>query len=248
MNSPRPIQWDHFGHGEPSRHGSKDLYQLTLEGSFKPWFRRYGSRRQLGTTAYERCKRVFDLVATIALLPVVFPLILICGILVKWDSPGPMFFFQERTGKGGSRFRLIKLRTMVTNAEEVKKRVAHLNELSYPDFKITNDPRITKFGHFLRCSSLDELPQFINVLKGEMSLVGPRPTSFTADTYRLWQTARLEAMPGITGLGQISGRSELDFDERLRLDIAYIQNRCLSLDIKILLRTFWVVLSGRGAR
>jgi lipopolysaccharide/colanic/teichoic acid biosynthesis glycosyltransferase len=136
---------------------------------------------------------------------------------------------------------------MVRNSEELKAQYMHLNELTFPDFKISNDPRVTRVGRFLRKTSLDELPQIFNVLKGDMSLVGPRPTSFAASTYSLWHTARLDAKPGITGLWQVSGRSELDFDDRLRLDIAYLRNRSLWLDLRILLRTIGCVVSTRGA-
>jgi lipopolysaccharide/colanic/teichoic acid biosynthesis glycosyltransferase len=136
---------------------------------------------------------------------------------------------------------------MVTNAEELKVTYAHLNELTWPDFKITDDPRVTSIGRFLRKTSLDELPQIINVIKGDMSLVGPRPTSFDASTYALWHTERLEVLPGITGLWQVNGRSNLDFDERLRLDVAYIENRSLWLDIQILFRTVTAVFSQNGA-
>jgi lipopolysaccharide/colanic/teichoic acid biosynthesis glycosyltransferase len=142
---------------------------------------------------------------------------------------------------------MYKLRTMVENAEELKAMYAHLNELSFPDFKISNDPRITRVGRLLRKMSLDELPQLYNVLCGDMSLVGPRPTSFSSSTYSLWHTARLEVQPGVTGLWQVSGRNELDFDERLRLDIAYVRNQSLWLDVLILFRTIGCVLSGRGA-
>jgi lipopolysaccharide/colanic/teichoic acid biosynthesis glycosyltransferase len=142
---------------------------------------------------------------------------------------------------------MYKFATMVKNAEELKTQYAHLNELTWPDFKITDDPRVTPIGCILRKTSLDELPQFINVLKGDMSLVGPRPTSFDASTYDLWHTERLEVLPGITGLWQINGRSNLDFNERLRLDIEYIENRSLWLDTQILLRTVTAVFSQRGA-
>jgi lipopolysaccharide/colanic/teichoic acid biosynthesis glycosyltransferase len=171
----------------------------------------------------------------------------LCALAVWLDSPGPAFFSQLRTGKGGRRFKMYKIRTMLQNAEELKAKYAHLNELSYPDFKIRHDPRVTTVGRFLRRTSLDELPQIFNVLRGDLSLVGPRPTSFGAETYSLWHTARLEVLPGITGLWQVSGRNELDFDERLRLDIAYIRNRSFWLDLQILLRTAGCVLSGRGA-
>jgi lipopolysaccharide/colanic/teichoic acid biosynthesis glycosyltransferase len=136
---------------------------------------------------------------------------------------------------------------MLTNAEELKLAYAHLNELTWPDFKITNDPRVTRVGKILRKTSLDELPQVLNVLKGDMSLVGPRPTSFAPDTYRLWHTERLEVVPGITGLWQVHGRSNLDFDDRLKLDIAYIERQSLWMDIQILVRTIGQVFVGDGA-
>jgi lipopolysaccharide/colanic/teichoic acid biosynthesis glycosyltransferase len=180
-------------------------------------------------------------------LPLVLLLITLCALAVWLDSPGPLFFYQQRTGIGGRRFKMWKLRTMVVNAEELKVTLAHLNELTYPDFKITNDPRVTRVGRILRRTSLDELPQLLNVLTGDMSLVGPRPTSFSANTYCLWHTARLELKPGITGLWQISGRADVDFDERLRLDIAYLRNRSLLLDVQILCRTVGAVISSRGA-
>ena len=129
----------------------------------------------------------------------------------------------------------------------MKEKYAHLNELQWPDFKITNDPRITKIGRVLRKTSLDELPQLINVLKGDMSLVGPRPTSFGAETYKLWHTERLDVTPGLTGLWQIIGRASMEFDDRLRLDIAYIERRSLWMDINILFFTVFAVFKGRGA-
>jgi lipopolysaccharide/colanic/teichoic acid biosynthesis glycosyltransferase len=180
-------------------------------------------------------------------LPIFLPVVAVCAVLIWLNDPGPIFFRQKRTGKGGRRFTMYKFRTMVTNAEELKLTYAHLNELSWPDFKITDDPRVTSIGRFLRKTSLDELPQIINVFKGDMSLVGPRPTSFDASTYALWHTERLEVLPGITGLWQVSGRSNLDFDDRLRLDVAYIENQSLWLDIKILVRTVTAVFSQNGA-
>ncbi|RME90543.1 MAG: sugar transferase [Anaerolineae bacterium] len=152
-----------------------------------------------------------------------------------------------RTGKGGRRFPMYKFRTMVPNAEELKAKYAHLNELQWPDFKITNDPRVTRVGRFLRKTSLDELPQLINILRGEMSLVGPRPTSFGPETYKLWHTERLDVLPGLTGLWQVCGRAQLEFDERLRLDIAYMERASLWLDINILCRTVLAVFEQRGA-
>lgn len=194
-------------------------------------------------------KRLFDLFVTIVSMPVWLLLIGLCMLLIVIEAPGESpLFVQLRTGKGGRRFKMYKLRSMLPNAEELKKKYAHLNELEWPDFKITSDPRITRIGRFLRKTSLDELPQLFNVLKNEMSLVGPRPTSFSADTYQLWQTERLDVLPGITGLWQLYGRGDTEFTERLRLDIAYIEQRCFSLDIQILLRTVTAVLERRGAK
>jgi len=213
----------------------------------KPWYERAGENRLLGEVAYQRAKRFLDITVCLLSMPFMLLILAICCIAVWLDSDGPIFFFQPRTGKGGRTFKMYKLRTMVKNAAELKEKYMHLNELTPPDFKITNDPRITRVGRILRKTSLDEIPQLFNVLRGDMSLVGPRPTSFSAKTYSLWHTARLEIKPGVTGLWQISGRHELDFDDRLRLDIAYIRNQSLLLDIQILFRTVGAVFSGRGA-
>jgi lipopolysaccharide/colanic/teichoic acid biosynthesis glycosyltransferase len=192
-------------------------------------------------------KRAFDLAVCLLLVPVVLPLLLLCALAVFIDSPtGPVHIAQTRTGKDGTRFRMLKFRTMVPNAEALKPALAHLNERPWPDFKITNDPRITRVGHFLRQTSLDELPQLINVMKGEMSLVGPRPTSFEPSTYSFWHTYRLEVTPGITGLWQVEGRNKTNFDERLRLDIEYIRRRSFLLDLKILLKTVPSVFRRSG--
>jgi len=196
---------------------------------------------------YQLAKRVFDVTLSLLALPLLLPLMMFVALLIWLDNPGPVFFMQPRTGKGGRRFKMYKFRTMVTNAEELKQKYAHLNELTWPDFKITDDPRVTRVGRILRKTSLDELPQIFNVLKGNMSLVGPRPTSFDVSTYSLWHTERLEILPGITGLWQVSGRSDLDFDERLRLDIEYIERQSLWLDIVILFRTVTAVFTQRGA-
>lgn len=212
-----------------------------VEPQANRWYDREQPWNGLG---YVRLKRLLELIIALASLPFVIPVLAVCWLAIRLDSPGPAFFTQERTGKGGHRFRLYKLRTMVADAEVLKQDLQGLNRLSYPDFKIPNDPRVTRVGRFLRRTSLDELPQIFNVIRGDMSLVGPRPTSFKVETYSLWHTARLRVEPGLTGLWQVSGRSALEFDERLRLDIAYVRNRCLSLDFEILLRTFRAVLDG----
>jgi lipopolysaccharide/colanic/teichoic acid biosynthesis glycosyltransferase len=188
-----------------------------------------------------------DIAICVALIPWLLPVMLLCAVAVWIDDPGPVLFPQWRTGRGGKRFRMWKFRTMRTNAEELKRQLAHLNELTWPDFKISNDPRITRVGKVLRKTSLDELPQLFNVLWGDMSLVGPRPTSFDVTTYQLWHTERLEVTPGITGLWQISGRSDIDFDDRLRLDVEYIEHQSLRLDLWILIRTASAVLRSSGA-
>lgn len=191
-------------------------------------------------------KRLFDLTVCTLALPIVVPVLVLCALAVRLDSPGPIVFRQWRTGKDGRRFPMFKFRTMVENAEELKAELAHLNVLPPPDFKIPDDPRITRVGRFLRATSLDELPQLFNVVRGEMSLVGPRPTSFSSDTYAVWHGRRLEAVPGITGLWQVAGRNETTFDERLRLDIAYIDHQSLLFDVRILLQTVFAVFSRSG--
>ena len=199
------------------------------------------------THRYLVSKRVIDVVVCLVLLTVVVPAIAACALAIALDSAGPIFFTQQRTGRDGRRFRMLKLRTMVADAEERKAALAHLNVLPPPDFKIPDDPRITRVGRFLRATSLDELPQLFNVLRGDMSLVGPRPTSFSADSYDLWHTHRLDVVPGITGLWQIEGRNVTTFDERLRLDVQYIRRRSLWFDLQLLARTVLVVLRRSGA-
>jgi lipopolysaccharide/colanic/teichoic acid biosynthesis glycosyltransferase len=197
--------------------------------------------------AYFVVKRGLDLLLVLLALPLLIPVFMLCALLIKLEDPrGPVFFIQQRTGKGGQRFAMFKFRTMVHNAEELKSKLAHLNGLQWPDFKIPKDPRVTRVGRFLRKTSLDELPQLINVLKGQMSLVGPRPTSFSPDTYDLWQTERLDVLPGITGLWQLFGRGAMEFTDRVFLDILYIERRCLWLDLQILWRTLLVVIFPRG--
>lgn len=218
--------------------------------SAEEWIGRFDpQRRALTGNSYLVSKRIMDVTLVLLSLPFWLPLLAVIALVIRITSPGaPVIFKQLRTGKGGSRFDMYKFRTMIPNAEELKSKYAHLNELQWPDFKITDDPRITRIGRFLRKTSLDELPQMINVLRGEMSLVGPRPTSFGPETYKLWHTHRLDVTPGITGLWQVFGRAKLEFDDRLRLDIAYIERASLRLDIHILLMTVLAVFQQRGAR
>lgn len=200
------------------------------------------------TPAQQRRKRALDLLlCMLAGLPALLAVAL-SALAVQLESPGPALFCQRRTGRNGKTFRMWKLRTMVTNAEALKEQLRHLNELAWPDFKITNDPRITRVGAFLRRSSLDELPQIWNILRGEMSWIGPRPTDFGPECYQPWHMERLDVRPGLTGLWQVLARAQCDFDARLRLDLAYVRGYSLALDLRILWATIGVVLSGKGAK
>lgn len=228
---------------------SLSVLQTTKPTTKLLWWQKIdASKSSLSKQQYLRAKRLLDLTLIVLSVPFLIVVGLLCALLIKLESPnGPILFLQQRTGKDGERFSIYKFRTMVPNAEELKAQLAHKNELEYPDFKVTNDPRITRIGKFLRKSSLDELPQLINVLRGEMSLVGPRPTSFKPETYALWHTERLDVEPGLTGLWQILGRGNMEFDDRVKLDIAYIHNRCLTFDILILFHTVWAVSKQKGA-
>ena len=199
------------------------------------------------TRRYLAGKRALDLVVCTLLLVIAIPVIAVCALAIRLDTSGPVVIAQLRTGRDGRRFRMLKLRTMLANAEELKPQFAHLSVVPPPDFKIPNDPRITRVGRFLRATSLDELPQLFNVLRGDMSLVGPRPTSFEPSRYELWHTQRLDVRPGLTGLWQIEGRNVTTFDERLRLDVQYIRRRSLAFDVILLARTVVVVLRRSGA-
>ena len=199
------------------------------------------------TRRYLAGKRALDLVVCTLLLVIAIPVIAVCALAIRLDTSGPVVIAQLRTGRDGRRFRMLKLRTMLANAEELKPQFAHLSVVPPPDFKIPNDPRITRVGRFLRATSLDELPQLFNVLRGDMSLVGPRPTSFEASRYELWHTQRLDVRPGLTGLWQVEGRNVTTFDERLRLDVQYIRRRSLAFDVILLARTVVVVLRRSGA-
>ena len=225
-----------------------DLTTATRPRMAAPWYLEIDPQRRLiRGKAYRRLKRAMDILLCLLIMPLALPLMGVIALLIYTDAPGPILFRQLRTGKGGRRFRMYKFRTMVPNAEELKLTYAHMNELTWPDFKITNDPRITRIGRILRKTSLDELPQLFNIIKGDMSIVGPRPTSFSSETYRLWHTERLEVLPGLTGLWQVNGRSNLDFDERLKLDIAYIERQGIWMDVQIIFRTAAEVFIGEGA-
>ncbi|MBL4608046.1 MAG: sugar transferase [Pseudomonadales bacterium] len=198
---------------------------------------------------HSRTKRIIDIFITMIGLIILFPLMIVIALAVKLTSPGPIFFTQERTGYMGRRFSMYKFRTMVDNADDIKANLSHLSHHAKesPDFKIKNDPRITTVGLFLRKYSLDELPQIYNVVEGDMSLVGPRPTSFCVKTYEPHHMPRLASRPGLTCIWQISGRSNIDFNGRVDLDRRYIENQGPLQDLIILIKTPLAVLKADGA-
>jgi exopolysaccharide biosynthesis polyprenyl glycosylphosphotransferase len=195
-------------------------------------------------------KRAIDLVASGLGLLALTPVLAAVAIAIRLDTPGPIFFRQRRHGRGGSEFEIVKFRTMVADAEAQRMAMAHMNEMegAGPLFKMANDPRVTRVGAFLRKTSLDELPQLWNVLRGEMSLVGPRPfVVHESEQITGWAGRRLDTTPGITGLWQVLGRNDIAFDEMVKLDYVYVTNWSLWWDIKILLRTIPTVLGRKGA-
>jgi exopolysaccharide biosynthesis polyprenyl glycosylphosphotransferase len=194
-------------------------------------------------------KRAFDLTVAGAALVLSGPLLLLSAAAIRAEDGGPALFIQKRMGKDGRLFSMFKLRTMVVEAESLLPSLVDVGTLGEPVFKLENDPRVTRVGRFLRRSSLDELPQLLNVLRGEMSLVGPRPEEEgLVRRYDVWERRRLKAAPGITGLQQVQCRGSRSLKERVRWDILYLRKRSLLLDLWILLKTCWVVVSGKGAR
>lgn len=193
-----------------------------------------------------KVKTFIDIVLSSVVMLILSPVLLIIALMIKMDG-GPVFFFQERVGLNGRRFACIKFRTMVVNAESIKASLLSMNEQQGPVFKIKNDPRVTKIGRFLRKTSLDELPQFINVIQGHMSIVGPRPPiPSEVKQYERWQNRRLSMKPGITCIWQVSGRNNIPFDQWMKMDMQYIDTWSLKLDFIILLKTVKVVISGDG--
>jgi len=194
-------------------------------------------------------KRLFDIFGGIVGTLITVVLTIFVGIAIKIDSPGPIFFSQTRIGKNGRRFKIYKFRSMYVDAEERKKELEAQNEMTGLMFKMKDDPRITRVGAFIRKTSIDEFPQFINILKGDMSLVGTRPpTEKEFEQYNEYYRRRISMTPGLTGMWQVSGRSDIeDFDEIVKLDLKYIDNWSLGLDLKILFKTISVVLKGSGA-
>ena len=195
-------------------------------------------------------KRLCDIVLSAIGLLCLSPLLLIVALWIKIDSRGPIFYRQIRVGRHNKDFRIYKFRSMCPNAEAKLDDLLDQNEMDGPVFKIKEDPRITRVGKFIRKTSIDELPQFYNVVKGDMSLVGTRPpTEDEFEKYNQYYRRRISMTPGLTGMWQVSGRSEIEnFDDVVKYDLQYIDNWSLHLDIKILIKTIWVVFAGKGSK
>lgn len=224
-------------HGLPS-----PLAHLLRNGA--PYFMRTRAKR----VTYEVCKRMLDIVAALVLLVLTLPLCMAVAILIKATSPGPTFFRHKRLGRGGKEFWCLKFRTMVVDAEEQLRRCPRLREQFEANYKIKNDPRVTPVGRFLRRTSIDELPQLLQVLTGQMSLIGPRPIVLPElERYGIHQQKLLSVRPGLSGLWQASGRSNITYERRVQIDVQYIDYRGLRLDLMLILLTAASVLAKRGS-
>lgn len=197
---------------------------------------------------YEKIKRFFDICLSAAALVVLSPLLLVIAILIYLEDKGPVIYSQTRIGKDGQAFKLYKFRSMCVDADEKLKDLQKLNERDGPVFKIRDDPRVTKIGKFIRKTCIDELPQLVNIIKGDMSIVGPRPPlPNEVEQYNSYQKQRLLVVPGLTCYWQIQKGEETTFDEWVELDLKYIKERSILLDFRLILLTFKVILSGKGA-
>ena len=208
----------------------------------------FESESTRGFSFYEAIKRLIDIICSFVGILVLSPLFIIIAIIIKFTSKGPVFFSQKRVGKYGREFDMYKFRSMVVNAEELKEKLAAQNEMSGPMFKMKDDPRVTKVGKFIRKTSLDELPQLWNVLKGDMSLVGPRPSlPKEVAQFEDWMYKRLEVKPGLTCYWQVSGRNNIDFEDWMKLDIRYVEEKNLWIDIKLICKTVFVLFGDKNA-
>jgi lipopolysaccharide/colanic/teichoic acid biosynthesis glycosyltransferase/GGDEF domain-containing protein len=217
------------------------------------WVNRLPQQSASSRLIYNYMKHGFDILAILIIFPFLLPIVFVIMLLIKLEDGGAIFYSQNRTGLGGRKFKMYKFRSMIENADQRLEQLGvHVNErnetVNEKGEKLLQDPRITRIGHILRKTSLDELPQLFNVFRGDMSLVGPRPTSFGVDKYQLYHTHRLSVKPGITGLWQIHDRGDTDFDNRLVWDIKYIDKLSLMMDIQILIRTVSAVVHKKGAR
>ena len=223
-----------------------------LAGGDERWLDRWRQHEQRlrplrRDLAYRATKRTLDLVGASLAILALAPVMAIIAVAVWMEDPrAPILFRQPRCGLNGSWFRLLKFRTMVSNADELKEQLRSQSLVPWPDFRLVNDPRVSRVGRVLRKTSLDELPQFFNVLTGQMSLVGPRPTSFAAATYEPWQTARLDFRPGVTGPWQIWGRTSMNFEERCRLEIGFFRRRSIFAELYVLLATVKAITKRTG--
>ena len=200
------------------------------------------------TISYLILKRIIDIIGSIIGIVLVSPVLLVSEVLIKLESKGMIFFSKTRVGLHGKEFKIYKFRSMVDGAEALRKSIEHKNEMSGPMFKVRGDPRITKIGRFIRKTSIDELPQLINVLKGEMSLVGPRPSlPSEVEKFEAWMLKRLEVKPGLTCYWQVSGRNNICFEDWMKLDIDYVNNRNMQLDIKLIFKTIILLFGDKNA-
>lgn len=201
------------------------------------------------TKFYKIIKRVTDVLFAIIGIICLLPVLLLIAILIKVDSKGPIIFKQKRVGYKGKEFEMYKFRSMIVNAEELKERLVAQNEMSGPMFKMKEDPRVTKIGRIIRKTSLDEIPQLINVIRGEMSLVGPRPSlPNEVKEFQGWMMKRLDVRPGLTCYWQVSGRNDIDFEEWMKLDVKYVEECNILVDIKLILKTVLVLFGDKHAR
>lgn len=197
---------------------------------------------------YEILKRLFDILCSAFALVVLSPILLVVSIAIKIESKGPLIFSQDRIGLNGKKFKMYKFRSMVCNAEKLKESLMKENERKGPMFKIKNDPRVTKVGKFIRKTSIDELPQLINILKGDMSIVGPRPSlPKEVAQFEPWMLKRLYVKPGLTCYWQVQGRDKIEFEDWMKLDVKYVKERNIFIDIKLIFKTFFVLFGDSNA-
>ncbi|MBE6049612.1 MAG: sugar transferase [Clostridium sp.] len=200
------------------------------------------------SVVYTFLKRAADIIFSLAGIILLIPLFVVIIVTIKLESKGSAIFVQDRIGYKGKKFKMYKFRSMVVDAEELKKNLMDQNEMGGPMFKMKNDPRVTKVGRFIRKTSIDELPQLINVLKGEMSLVGPRPSlPQEVEKFEPWMLTRLVVKPGLTCYWQVSGRNDIEFEEWMKLDIKYAKERSILVDLKLILKTFFVLFGDEHA-
>ena len=218
---------------------------ITLDEGTQDYIKEFKVKEKL---VYSFVKRAFDFGASLVGLVCLSPVLLATAVAIKLESEGPVIFSQDRVGLNGKKFKMYKLRSMVSNAEELKEKLLEQNEMSGPMFKMKDDPRITKVGKFIRKTSIDELPQLINVLKGDMSLVGPRPIlPKEVKQFEPWMYERLQVKPGLTCYWQVSGRNNIDFEDWMKLDVKYVRERSLLGDLKLVFKTFFVLFGDKNA-